>query len=61
MVLLWFVLSLTGALHIGGLMTALFNHLYARKLGGKRTLRIEDTDTTRYVPDSVESIREALA
>ncbi|KAF9647742.1 glutamyl-tRNA synthetase [Thelephora ganbajun] len=61
MVLLRFAPSPTGALHLGGLKTALFNHLYARKLGGKWILRIEDTDTTRYVPGSVESIREALA
>jgi len=47
MVLLRFAPSPTGALHLGGLRTALFNHLYARKLGGKWLLRIEDTDTVR--------------
>lgn len=45
MVLLRFAPSPTGALHLGGLRTALLNHLYARKLGGKWILRIEDTDT----------------
>lgn len=44
MVLLRFAPSPTGALHLGGLRTALFNHLYSRKLGGKWLLRIEDTD-----------------
>jgi hypothetical protein len=44
MVLLRFAPSPTGALHLGGLRTALFNHLYARKHGGKWILRIEDTD-----------------
>lgn len=39
-----FAPSPTGALHLGGLRTALFNHLLARKLGGKWLLRIEDTD-----------------
>ena len=47
MVLLRFAPSPTGALHLGGLRTALFNHLYARKLGGKWILRIEDTDAVR--------------
>ena len=47
MVLLRFAPSPTGALHLGGLRTALFNHLYARKLGGKWMLRIEDTDAVR--------------
>ena len=47
MVLLRFALSLTGALHLGELRTALFDHLYARKLGGKWILRIEDTDAVR--------------
>ncbi|KAH7907048.1 hypothetical protein BJ138DRAFT_1216266 [Hygrophoropsis aurantiaca] len=61
MVLLRFAPSPTGALHLGGLRTALYNHLYARKLGGKWILRIEDTDATRYVPGAVEGIRGALA
>ena len=45
MVLLRFAPSPTGALHLGGLRTALLNHLVAKKLGGKWILRIEDTDT----------------
>lgn len=44
MVFLRFAPSPTGALHLGGLRTALLNHLVARKLGGKWILRIEDTD-----------------
>ena len=42
--LLRFAPSPTGALHLGGLRTALYNHLYARKTGGQWILRIEDTD-----------------
>lgn len=42
-----FAPSPTGHLHLGGLRTALFNHLLARKLGGSWTLRIEDTDQVR--------------
>ncbi|KAH7923759.1 glutamyl-tRNA synthetase [Leucogyrophana mollusca] len=61
MVLLRFAPSPTGALHLGGLRTALYNHLYAKKLGGKWILRIEDTDATRYVPGAVDGIRGALA
>ncbi|KII86282.1 hypothetical protein PLICRDRAFT_114769 [Plicaturopsis crispa FD-325 SS-3] len=60
MVLLRFAPSPTGPLHLGGLRTALYNHLYARKLGGKWILRIEDTDATRLVPGSVDGIRRAL-
>ncbi|KAI0078525.1 glutamyl-tRNA synthetase [Panus rudis PR-1116 ss-1] len=59
-VLLRFAPSPTGALHLGGLRTALYNHLYARKLGGKWILRIEDTDATRAVPGAVDGIRSAL-
>ena len=44
MVLLRFAPSPTGALHLGGLRMALYNHLFARKHGGKWILRIEDTD-----------------
>ncbi len=46
--LLRFAPSPTGALHLGGLRTALFNHLIARRLGGKWILRIEDTDQVSY-------------
>ncbi|GBE78569.1 glutamyl-tRNA synthetase [Sparassis latifolia] len=59
-VLLRFAPSPTGALHLGGLRTALYNYLYARKLGGKWILRVEDTDATRAVPGAVHGIREAL-
>ncbi|EIM92053.1 glutamyl-tRNA synthetase [Stereum hirsutum FP-91666 SS1] len=60
-VLLRFAPSPTGPLHLGGLRTALVNHIHARKLGGKWLLRIEDTDAARAVPGSVEGIREGLA
>lgn len=60
MVLLRFAPSPTGALHLGGLRTALYNHLYAKKHGGKWILRIEDTDPTRYVTGAVDGIRAAL-
>jgi glutamyl-tRNA synthetase len=53
--------SPTGYLHIGGLRTALYNYLFARKNGGRFILRIEDTDRERYVPDAVESLIRALA
>lgn len=43
-----FAPSPTGSLHLGGLRTALFNHLLARKLGGKWILRIEDTDRVSF-------------
>ncbi|RPD81515.1 glutamyl-tRNA synthetase [Lentinus tigrinus ALCF2SS1-7] len=58
--LLRFAPSPTGALHLGGLRTALYNYLYAKKTGGKWILRIEDTDRTRAVPGAVEGIRAAL-
>ncbi|MFM7430716.1 MAG: glutamate--tRNA ligase [Flammeovirgaceae bacterium] len=56
-----FAPSPTGALHIGGVRTALYNFLLARKHGGTMILRIEDTDQTRYVPGAEEYILEALA
>ncbi|KAG9047091.1 Glutamate--tRNA ligase mitochondrial [Tulasnella sp. UAMH 9824] len=55
-----FAPSPTGSLHLGGLRTALYNYLTARKLGGTFTLRIEDTDRTRLVPGSVENIIKGL-
>ncbi len=55
-----FAPSPTGYLHIGGLRTALFNWLWARKNNGKFILRIEDTDQSRYVEGAVENILEAL-
>ncbi|KAJ7158889.1 hypothetical protein C8R46DRAFT_1178250 [Mycena filopes] len=60
MALLRFAPSPTGALHLGGLRMALYNHLYSRRLGGKWILRIEDTDSTRFVPGAVDGIRHAL-
>ncbi|TAH24220.1 MAG: glutamate--tRNA ligase, partial [Cytophagales bacterium] len=56
-----FAPSPTGPLHIGGVRTALYNFLLARKTGGKMILRIEDTDQTRFVPGAEEYIKEALA
>jgi nondiscriminating glutamyl-tRNA synthetase len=55
-----FAPSPTGYLHVGGLRTALYNYLYARKVGGKFILRIEDTDQSRYVPGAVENLLEML-
>ncbi len=55
-----FAPSPTGFLHIGGGRTALFNWLYARHLGGKFLLRIEDTDRQRSTPDAVEAILKGL-
>jgi len=56
-----FAPSPTGALHIGGVRTALYNYLLARKHGGAFLLRIEDTDQARYVPGAEAYINEALA
>jgi glutamyl-tRNA synthetase len=55
-----FAPSPTGALHIGGVRTALYNYLFAKKSGGKMLLRIEDTDQTRFVPGAEAYIMEAL-
>lgn len=55
-----FAPSPTGPLHMGGVRTALFNYLFARKNGGKFLLRIEDTDQTRYVPGAEEYIIKSL-
>ncbi|OQD44270.1 glutamate--tRNA ligase [Croceivirga radicis] len=55
-----FAPSPTGPLHIGGLRTALFNYLYAKKNNGKFILRIEDTDQNRYVEGAENYIEEAL-
>jgi glutamyl-tRNA synthetase len=52
--------SPTGALHLGGARTALFNWLYARHTGGRFVLRIEDTDTARSTQESVDVIFDAL-
>jgi glutamyl-tRNA synthetase len=55
-----FAPSPTGALHIGGARTALFNWLLARGAGGRLLLRIEDTDRERSTPENVEQILDAL-
>jgi len=55
-----FAPSPTGPLHVGGVRTALYNYLFARKHGGKFLLRIEDTDQTRYVPGAEDYIMESL-
>ena len=56
-----FAPSPTGPLHIGGVRTALYNYLFARQNGGKMILRIEDTDSNRFVPGAEDYINEALA
>jgi glutamyl-tRNA synthetase len=55
-----FAPSPTGGLHMGGVRTALFNYLFAKKHGGDFILRIEDTDQTRYVPGAEAYIIESL-
>lgn len=55
-----FAPSPTGPLHIGGVRTALYNYLYAKQAGGKFILRIEDTDSQRFVPGSEEYVIESL-
>jgi glutamyl-tRNA synthetase len=55
-----FAPSPTGPLHMGGVRTALYNYLFAKKHGGVFILRIEDTDQTRFVQGAEEYIRKAL-
>lgn len=55
-----FAPSPTGALHIGGVRTALYNYLFARQHGGDMIFRIEDTDSQRFVPGAEEYIIEAF-
>jgi glutamyl-tRNA synthetase len=55
-----FAPSPTGGLHLGGVRTALYNYLFAKKHGGTFVLRIEDTDQTRYVPGAEEYIVQCL-
>ena len=55
-----FAPSPTGPLHIGGVRTALYNYLFAKKYNGDFILRIEDTDENRYVPGAEEYIIESL-
>ena len=56
-----FAPSPTGPLHIGGVRTALFNYLFAKKSGGDFILRIEDTDQERYVSGAEQYIIEAMS
>lgn len=55
-----FAPSPTGALHIGGVRTALYNYLFARQHGGDFVFRIEDTDSSRFVPGAEEYIIESF-
>ena len=55
-----FAPSPTGALHIGGVRTALYNYLFARQHGGDLVFRIEDTDSTRFVPGAEDYIIESF-
>lgn len=55
-----FAPSPTGPLHIGGVRTALYNYLFARQKGGDFILRIEDTDSQRFVPGSEQYIQESF-
>lgn len=55
-----FAPSPTGALHIGGVRTALYNYLFARQHGGEFVFRIEDTDSSRFVPGAEEYIIESF-
>ena len=56
-----FAPSPTGPLHIGGVRTALYNYLFAKKYDGDMLLRIEDTDSARFVLGAEEYIVEALS
>ena len=55
-----FAPSPTGFMHLGGVRTALYNYLYAKKNGGKFILRIEDTDQERFVEGATEVIYDTL-
>ena len=55
-----FAPSPTGPLHMGGVRTALYNYLFARRHGGKMILRIEDTDSQRFVPGAEKYIIDSL-
>lgn len=55
-----FAPSPTGPLHIGGVRTALYNYLFARQHGGKMIFRLEDTDSSRFVPGAEEYILESF-
>ena len=56
-----FAPSPTGPLHIGGVRTALYNYIFARQNGGDMILRIEDTDSRRFVPGAEDYINESLS
>src|SRR5271156_1702743 len=56
-----FAPSPTGMLHVGGVRTALFSWLYARRMGGKFILRVEDTDRERSTDEAVRVILEGMA
>ena len=55
-----FAPSPTGPLHMGGVRTALYNYLFAKQHGGDFIIRIEDTDSQRFVPGAEKYIIEAL-
>ena len=55
-----FAPSPTGFVHIGSLRTALYNYLFAKKMGGKYILRVEDTDRTRLVDGAIENMLNAM-
>lgn len=54
------LLCAAGFLHLGGLRTALYNYIFAKKYGGSFILRLEDTDQSRLVPGAAESIEDML-
>lgn len=54
------MLTFPGFLHLGGLRTALYNYIFAKKHRGQFILRIEDTDQSRLVPGATESIEDVL-
>ena len=60
MIVTRFAPSPTGYLHIGGLRTALFSYLWAKKNGGKFVLRIEDTDKARNTDEATQAILRAF-
>ncbi|MDE6719167.1 MAG: glutamate--tRNA ligase, partial [Treponemataceae bacterium] len=53
--------SPTGMQHIGGVRTALFNYLFAKSMGGKFILRLEDTDRTRYGEEYVKNLYDTMS
>ena len=56
-----FAPSPTGFVHIGSLRTALYNYLFAKKMGGEYILRVEDTDQTRLVDGAIENMLTGMA